>query len=64
MSGYSRQEMIRDIANFVGDDLSPLLEIQGNQIVDFLRDNGYDFSKSRASQILRMIDSTNSPPPE
>jgi hypothetical protein len=64
MSGSSRQRMNRDIADFVSDDLWLLLETQGDQIVDLLRSNGYDFSKSRASQILRIIESTNSPPPE
>jgi hypothetical protein len=64
MSGSSRQRMNRDIADFVSDDLWLLLETQGDQIVALLRENGYDFSKSRASQILRIIESTNSPPPE
>jgi hypothetical protein len=64
MSGSNRQRMIQNIADFVSEDLWLLLETKGDQIVDLLRSNGHDFSKSRASQILRMIDSTNSPPPE
>jgi len=64
MSRSNRQNMNQNIADFVSDELWLLLESQGSQIVDLLRSNGHDFSKSRASQSLRIIESTNSPPPE
>jgi hypothetical protein len=64
MSDADRQNMSYDIADFVSDNLRPLVEHQGNQIVDLLRDNGHDFFKSRASQRLRMMESTACPSSE
>jgi hypothetical protein len=61
MTRYSRHELDQDIANAVSDDLWPILENDACRLVDVLKKTGHDFSKSRASQILRMIESTNSP---
>ena len=61
MPGCIRQEAEHDVTRLVTGDIWEPLEIKGNKIVDIMKENGQDFSKSRASQILRMIESTNSP---
>jgi len=64
MSDTDRQKVSYDIADFFSNDLCPLVERQGDWIVDLLRDNGHDFSRSRASQRLRMIESKAYPSSE
>lgn len=64
MSDADWRGMSYNIADFFSEDLCPLVEREGGQIVDLLRDNGYDFSRSRASQRLRMIESTACPSSE
>jgi hypothetical protein len=64
MSDADRQNMSYDIADVFSEDLCPLVEREGDKIVNLLRDNGYDFSKSLACQRLRMIESRTRPSSE